>query len=204
MADSSHEEPSGRDRELGRRGFLSASSIAMTGGLVAGYGAFFGMAGRYLYPAADTPKASLFVTELAAMAPGDSLEYEAPTGVKVVIARRGDTGTGDDFVALSNTCPHLGCKVEWQPHNNRFFCPCHNGVFDPEGTAIEGPPAAAGQSLPRYELTVEGGLLFIKVPIETVVDPPRRGLDAPERRPALGARRVADRGSRSRLHSKEA
>ena len=103
--------------------------------------------------------------ELDRIDKGESLEFEAPTGVKIVIARRGTDGTVDDFVALSSTCPHLGCRVHWEPHNNRFFCPCHNGVFDPQGKAVEGPPAAAGQDLPEYPLRVESGLLFIEAPV---------------------------------------
>ncbi len=69
-------------------------------------------------------------------------------------------------MALSSTCPHLGCKVHWEAPENRFFCPCHNGAFDPSGRAIAGPPAEAGQSLGRYPLRIEGGLLYIEVPTE--------------------------------------
>jgi len=66
--------------------------------------------------------------------------------------------------ALSSTCPHLGCQVRWEAQNDRFFCPCHNGVFDQSGVATAGPPGEAGQSLPKYELKVEDGLLHIAVP----------------------------------------
>jgi len=153
------------ERGTPRREFLS--SAAMTCGLAAGYGTFIAMAGRYLYlyPTGARTKAWLFVTELEGMEAGASLDYEAPTGAKIVVARRADSGTADDFVALSSVCPHLGCQVHWEPHNGRFFCPCHNGVFDPQGKAIEGPPAAAGQSLADYPLKVENGLLFIEVPV---------------------------------------
>ena len=99
------------------------------------------------------------------MRAGAALDFEGPTGVKAVIARRAENGTVDDFVALSSVCPHLGCQVEWQAHENRFFCPCHNGAFDAEGKAISGPPAAAGQELAAYPLKVENGLLFIEVPV---------------------------------------
>lgn len=187
-----------------RRAFLSASSIAMAGGLAAGYGTFFVMAGRYLYPAGDAPRAWMFVAELDAIQAGDSLEYKAPTGEQIVIARQGDQGTVEDFIALSSTCPHLGCQVDWQPEKNRFFCPCHNGVFDPQGKGTEGPPAAAGQSLPRYELRIEGRLLYIEVPTETVVDPwERRMADAGGRQTARGAR-LADRGAGSHRQGEEA
>jgi len=126
-------------------------------------------AGRYLYPAEPQAKAWLFVTELGGMKAGESLDFVDPTGAKVVIARRAEEGKAEDFIALSSTCPHLGCQVQWQAHENRFFCPCHNGVFTPEGEPVEGPPAQAGQSLKHYPLKVESGMLFIEVPVDRLV-----------------------------------
>lgn len=149
-----------------RRTFLAkAGGAAMATGLVASYGSFGLMAARYLYPAKPTPKAWLFVADLASFAQGSSLVYRSPSGAPVVVARNGNSGTEADFIALSSTCPHLGCQVHWEAQNKRFFCPCHNGAFDPGGIALAGPPKDAGQSLPRYPLKVEKGLLYIEVPI---------------------------------------
>ncbi len=156
-----------------RRDFLSTfSTVAMAGGLVAGYGTFAIMAGRYIFPTkVETPW--LFVAEANSIQPGDSLAFESPTGVRVAIARRPGAGSQhsaetDDFIALSSICPHLGCRVHWESHNQRFFCPCHNGVFDPEGKPVSGPPKAAEQELSRYPLKVEGGLLYIAISVESV------------------------------------
>jgi Rieske Fe-S protein len=153
--------------EVPRREFVSTA--AMGGGLVAGYGMLGVMAGRYLYPSGPLPKTWMFVTSLKRMAEGASLEFEDPTGAKIVIARQAAKGSVEDFIALSSVCPHLGCQVHWQSASNRFFCPCHNGAFDSQGKATEGPPAAAGQSLAHYPLKVEGGLLFIEVPTESLI-----------------------------------
>lgn len=136
----------------------------MVGGLAAGYGTCAGYAARFLYPARPTAKVWLFVADLASFAVGASRTYRAPSGQPIVIARRAEAGTADDFLALSSVCPHLGCQVSWEPAHPRFFCPCHNGVFDPTGRATEGPPAKAGQSLARYPVKVESGLLYIEVP----------------------------------------
>ena len=143
----------------------------MAAGVVASYGTLAAMAGSFFCPAASAAKLWMFVTRLDTMQVGDSLQFEGPTGATIVIARREQQGTADDFIALSSTCPHLGCQVSWQAHRNRFFCPCHNGVFTPEGVATEGPPAAAGQRLPRYPLQVENGLLFVEVPVESLRTP---------------------------------
>jgi nitrite reductase/ring-hydroxylating ferredoxin subunit len=149
----------------GRRDFLAkASKAAMAAGLVGGYGAFGAVGIRYLYPARPDELSWQYVRDVARIPVGGALRYRGPSGETINIARQGDTGTSEDFVALSSTCPHLGCQVRWEGQNNRFFCPCHNGVFDPSGVALEGPPAEAGQRLAAYPLKVENGLLQIAVP----------------------------------------
>lgn len=135
----------------------------MVAGLVGGYGAFGLIAGRYLYPARPADRSWQFVTPLDEVRVGESLRYRSPAGETVNITRRAREGDADDFIALSSVCPHLGCQVHWQPQNERYFCPCHNGTFDPSGVGTGGPPGDAGQSLPRFPLRVDGGLLFIRV-----------------------------------------
>jgi len=156
---------SGEDVEPDRRRFLTnASRVAMAAGLAAGYGTFGWIAGRFLYPAEAGEGIWQFVSEVDGIASGESLRYTGPSGETINVARQGRDGGVDDFIALSSTCPHLGCQVHWEPQNDRFFCPCHNGIFDPSGVATGGPPGDAGQSLPRYPLRIEDGLLFIQVP----------------------------------------
>ena len=67
-------------------------------------------------------------------------------------------------------------RCGWEPQNNRYFCPCHNGTFDPSGKATGGPPGDAGQSLPRYALHVQKGLLYIDVPAEQLSVPSQAGV----------------------------
>jgi Rieske Fe-S protein len=106
------------------------------------------------------------VAEAAKVKAGEVLRYQTPAGQTVTITRHGEMGTEADFLALSSTCPHLGCQVHWEPENKRFFCPCHNGAFEPSGKAIAGPPAEAGQSLPTFPLRMENGLIFIQASVE--------------------------------------
>jgi quinol---cytochrome c reductase iron-sulfur subunit, bacillus type len=42
--------------------------------------------------------------------------------------------------ALSATCTHLGCQVRWDAKDKKFRCPCHGGVYAPDGSVLEGPP----------------------------------------------------------------
>lgn len=36
-------------------------------------------------------------------------------------------------------CPHMGCRLEWNPEEGSYDCPCHGSRFDGEGHLIEGP-----------------------------------------------------------------
>lgn len=157
-----------------RRGFLGAatSTVLMGGGLAASYGMFGVMAGRFLFPAGEGPRAWLFLASTDSLKPGEAITYSGPTGAQVVVARQGAGNTAEDFIALSSVCPHLGCQVHWEAVNDRFFCPCHNGAFDRTGQPIEGPPAAAGQELMRFPLKVVNDLLFIEMPLDSVGNGP--------------------------------
>jgi Rieske Fe-S protein len=167
-----------------RRRFLAGMTGAtVTGGLAAGgltasYGTFAYMAADFLYPT-GRGTAWMFVAPTDQIAPGGSFSFRSPTGVAVLINRKADSPRNQippmtDFLALSSVCPHLGCRVHWEPQNNRFFCPCHNGAFDPNGAPIAGPPKDGNQHLPRYPLKVdERGLLFIEMPAESLVEPER-------------------------------
>jgi cytochrome b6-f complex iron-sulfur subunit len=59
-----------------------------------------------------------------------------------------------DITALSEVCPHLGCRVPFVDANNRFECPCHGSKFTREGVYIEGP-APRGMDILATEV-VEG------------------------------------------------
>ena len=36
-------------------------------------------------------------------------------------------------------CPHLGCKLTWNPEEETWDCPCHGSRFDKEGNLIDNP-----------------------------------------------------------------
>jgi len=69
------------------------------------------------------------------------------------------TENGRDFIAMSNICSHLGCRVRWVEEETQFFCPCHNAVFDKAGEVVAGPPPAP---LDRFEVKVENDQLFVR------------------------------------------
>lgn len=158
-----------RRRAPSRRGFLAMAAGA---GAALGAALSLGQLGRialaFLYPR-RRPGSWLFVVVADRLEAGRSMGYTAPGGQSVVVSRTGRGGGAGDFVALSDVCPHLGCKVHWEGGSGSFFCPCHNGRFDSAGRPLTGPPAQAGQELVRFPLKVEGGLLYIRVPSESLV-----------------------------------
>ena len=63
---------------------------------------------------------------------GDIVELD---GEKVAGHRRED-GT---LVAVSPTCTHLGCQVNWNRAERSWDCPCHGSRFAPDGSVLQGP-----------------------------------------------------------------
>lgn len=156
-------EPDGRPT---RRGF--AATCIMIVGLVAGYGLgavhFF----RYLVPLHKRGKRrEMFVGTLDDIPVGSTKTVRDPRGEGIAIARLSDSpqDPAKGFKALSSKCPHLGCRVHWEAANQRFFCPCHNGVFDKDGIAQSGPPAKEGKNLSTFEVKVnrQTGWVYVMV-----------------------------------------
>ncbi|MFZ4452293.1 QcrA and Rieske domain-containing protein [Salibacterium aidingense] len=70
--------------------------------------------------------------------------------------------SGDEVVALSSTCTHLGCTVSWatnEEYPDEFFCPCHGGRYEKDGTNIEGTPPT--EPLHKYEVEVRDGTVYV-------------------------------------------
>lgn len=68
---------------------------------------------------------------------------------------------GNQFVVFNGRCPHLGCAFSWQTAGERakrYFCPCHEGTYDANGTVVAGPPP---RPLDRMDVKVDGGELFV-------------------------------------------
>ena len=158
-----------RREKIPRRRFLKLSlNTALFAAVALPFVQFARIVIRYLYPV-DKGERWFFVTVVEAFQKGRSMNYTSPEGQSVVISRTAQAGTAADFIALSNVCPHLGCKVSWEGATHSFFCPCHNGRFSAEGAPLEGPPKQAGQELIRFPLKIEKGLLYIGISPESLL-----------------------------------
>lgn len=67
--------------------------------------------------------------------------------------------TEQGVVAFDPACTHLGCRISWVGDKNRYFCPCHGGVFDPKGNVVSGPPP---KPLEQHPVKVEGGRIWVQ------------------------------------------
>ena len=133
----------------------------MGAGLILSYG-LLGIEGLlYILPKDLKAKTRrLFAGRVSQYLPGSVQTFTDLQGSPVMVKR-----DARGFRAFSSVCPHLGCKVHWEADNERFFCPCHNGVFDADGEPVSGPPADAGQRLAEVPVTVDedSGVVYLEV-----------------------------------------
>jgi Rieske Fe-S protein len=61
-------------------------------------------------------------------------------------------------MALKGVCTHMECNVEYRPAEKRFYCACHQGWYDENGTNIAGPPP---KPLEIFTVSEEGEKLII-------------------------------------------
>jgi cytochrome b6-f complex iron-sulfur subunit len=139
---------------VSRRAFfinaLMAGSVLSGLVLMASY--FF----RFLFPS-DRGKTTrkLYAGDVGQIPAGKSFSFTDLKGQRLNIVN-----TGDEFIALSTQCTHLGCQVFWKEREKLFFCPCHDGFFDARGNVVKGPPPAP---LTTYKVEVVGQSIYIYV-----------------------------------------
>jgi len=155
----------GDEQRINRRNFLSFATWAIGGVISIGMG--IPAIAYIIGPALQRTNTQDWIR----LGPTVKVELKTPTLFKFTIQRKTGwivneeevsvyvlTDNGRDFIAMSNVCTHLGCRVRWISDQEEFFCPCHNGVFDKEGKVVSGPPP---RPLDRYEVKVEGDQLLV-------------------------------------------
>lgn len=76
-------------------------------------------------------------------------------GRKPVIVVRQQNG---NFSALSATCTHLSCTVQFKKDTEQIWCACHNGLYDLQGKNIAGPPP---RPLAQYQVVLKDEKVII-------------------------------------------
>ncbi len=164
-ADDAKEPQETRNEEVNRRAFLSSVTMAIGALISAGLGI---PAVAYIVgPALQRVQEQDWIP----IGSTSKVELGTPTLFKAKVERQTGwitdeqelsvyllTEDGRDYVAMSNICTHLGCRVRWIDDQGQFFCPCHNAIFAKDGSVIEGPPP---RPLDRFEVKVEESTIYI-------------------------------------------
>jgi cytochrome b6-f complex iron-sulfur subunit len=65
-------------------------------------------------------------------------------------------GIESGFLAISQRCPHLACRVPWCETSGWFECPCHGSRFTAYGEQRRGP---AERGMSYFAISEEDGIL---------------------------------------------
>ena len=63
-----------------------------------------------------------------------------------------------EYHALSATCTHLNCTVQYKGDRKQIWCACHNGYYDLAGRTVAGPPP---RPLEVYRVNVANGEIVV-------------------------------------------
>ena len=141
-----------REPKAGRRRFLGA---VLGGGLLASFISFFYPVLRYLVPPAVTDMGgdSVVAGRVGDLKPNSSkiFRFGARPGLLVM------TSDGQ-YKAMSATCTHLSCTVQYRSELRQVWCACHNGLYDLAGRNVSGPPP---RPLEGYQVHVRGDEIIV-------------------------------------------
>ena len=107
------------------------------GGLLASFASFLYPVLRYLVPpaVADLGGDEVVAAKVSELKPNSAMIFRFGSHPGLLIMTSDDT-----YRALSATCTHLGCTVQYRSDLHEIWCPCHNGIYDLNGRNISGPP----------------------------------------------------------------
>lgn len=148
MADSAPTgEGSGAAAGRGRRrllGFMLGSSV------LASLASIFYPVLRFILPppSGETDADTVVAAKADELAPNSGKIFRFGSSPGLLIR----TPTGE-YRALSATCTHLQCTVQYRPREHDIWCACHNGVYDLQGRNVSGPPP---RPLEAYDVHVQG------------------------------------------------
>ena len=98
-------------------------------------------------PKSAKPNVNSVKAGIASAFPSNSSKIIKFGRIPVLLVKSED----DNFIALSGTCTHLDCIVQYKEDTKQVWCACHNGVYDLRGRNVSGPPP---RSLDNYIVKV--------------------------------------------------
>ncbi|MGZ4789329.1 MAG: QcrA and Rieske domain-containing protein [Terriglobales bacterium] len=139
--------------EVPRRRFVN---ILLGAGLVTSLSSFIYPILRYLVPPKlpDLGADATLAAKVAELRPNSAKTFRFGTrpGLLVQVAP-------GEYRAMSATCTHLGCTVQYRADLKEVWCACHNGIYDLNGHNVSGPPP---RPLEQFEVQVRGDEIFVR------------------------------------------
>ena len=117
-----------------RRGILE---LLLGGGILASLASFLYPVFKYLVPptVAELGSDEVVAAKIADMKANSAKVFRFGSRPGLLIMNNDGT-----YRAVSATCTHLGCTVQYRPDMHQIWCACHNGFYDLNGRNISGPP----------------------------------------------------------------
>jgi Rieske Fe-S protein len=134
-----------------RRRFVD---VLLGGGFLATAVAFLYPVLRYLVPpkASDLGSDVVIAGRVGELKPNSGKIFRFGNRPGLLI--RSSSG---EYRAMSATCTHLSCTVQYRDDLRQVWCACHNGKYDLNGRNISGPPP---RPLEDFEVQVRGDEIF--------------------------------------------
>ena len=138
--------------QMPRRSFIKA---LLGTGLVASAASFLYPILKYLVPPKlpDMGSNAVLAAKVSELKANSAKTFRFGTRPGLLVL----TATGE-YRAMSATCTHLGCTVQYRPDLREIWCACHNGMYDLNGRNISGPPP---RPLEAFEVQVRGDEIFV-------------------------------------------
>lgn len=141
-------------KDLTRRDFFSYTFVGSS--LIASLTLLTYYLLQFLFPSSNKNLTrKVYVTTTDKIASGKSFKFKDLKGGNITV-----TNTGKEYIALSTKCTHLGCQVFWKKDEKVFYCPCHEGYFNPNGKVMKGPPP---KPLDSYKVEVIDKAIYIHI-----------------------------------------
>jgi cytochrome b6-f complex iron-sulfur subunit len=142
-----------RSTEVPRRLFVE---LLLGSGFLATAVAFIYPVIRYLIPpkVSDLGSDSVVAGRIGELKPnsGKIFRFGSRPGILIHMAN-------GQYRAMSATCTHLGCTVQYRTDLQQVWCACHNGHYDLNGRNISGPPP---RPLELFDVQVRGDAIFVR------------------------------------------
>lgn len=148
-------EHPGPDIQPARRRFLE---LLLGGGVVTSIASFLYPVVRFLIPpaVADLGGDEVVAAKIGDLKPntGKIFRFGTRPGLLMLNAE-------GEYKALSATCTHLSCTVQYRGDLQQVWCACHNGIFDQNGRNVSGPPP---KPLEVFQVNVRGDEIVVRRP----------------------------------------